>query len=54
MFGAISEKNFVLLTCRLFLQFPEFFTFDGRGGGFSIIRRFYYIINLLVNGAEHS
>lgn len=31
MFDAISE-NFVLLTCRLFLRFPQFFTFVGGCG----------------------
>ena len=59
--SALFQKNFVLLTCRLILRFPQFLTFDDGfflgGGGilfpFSKLRNFYHFINQLVRKVEN-
>ena len=53
---ALFQKNFVLLTSRLILRFPHFFTFvGGWGNSFPLfkVRNFYHFINQLVRKVEN-
>lgn len=47
---ALFQKNFVLLTCRLILRFPQFLTFDGGwGNSFPLYQSYEIPITLSIN-----
>ena len=51
---ALFQKNFVLFTCRLILQFPQFLTFDGGwGNSFPLYQSYEIPITLSINSLRN-